>query len=261
MNDFSEIEHGISCLTNTYNGDIGQKLKNLLNDLYPEITKKIENLFNGWIPYFKSHTFIACVSEHPQEENNYGRLSMWRAYGGNNSVALVVNKEPLTVETEAFNAYTNPVAYLEPEQIGKELEYLLERMQNNIEFIKELGQQQVINCIFNVFKGVALCTKHPGFREEREWRVVYNPKLSESKLVKSEIEVINDVPQEIHKIPLQNIPEKNFIGATIPEIIDQIIIGPNDQQEILGHAFETVLREAGVNEPAQKIYYSGIPLR
>ncbi len=261
MNDYSEIEHGLNNLIKTYNGKAGEKLKSLLNEFFPNITTTIETQFNGWIPYFKNNTFITCISEHPPEENKYGRLSMWRAYGGNNAVAIVLNINPFITESDIFHAYTSPVAYIDHEKFPLEMESLADRIEKNKTFFKTLTEEQVISSIFVMFKGVALCVKHPGFKEEREWRVVYNPKYQKSEHVKSSIEVINGVPQEIHKIPLKNFPESNFTGVSIPDFVDRIIIGPNSQQEILAEAFTTILGEAGCKNPQDRIYYSGIPLR
>ena len=106
-----------------------------------------------------------------------------------------------------------------------------------------------------------LCVKHPGFKEEREWRVVYNPTEQVSTHVASSIEVINGVPQEVFKIPLQDIPEENFYGATVPEFIHKVIIGPCSQQAVLRQTFFKLLEGAGCENPYLKIDYSGIPLR
>jgi hypothetical protein len=63
--------------------------------------------------------------------------------------------------------------------------------------------------------GVA-CRKHEGFHEEREWRIVYNPKRVPSQLMLSNIEVINGVPQAVYKIPISGGPpdELNQIGIS-----------------------------------------------
>ncbi len=60
---------------------------------------------------------------------------------------------------------------------------------------------------------------------------------------------------------IRNIPEEGFTGFEIPDLIDRIIIGPCDNQIILGDAFSRLLTKAGCESPEKQIHYSGIPLR
>ncbi len=262
MNDFSEVEHGLHCLTTAFKSeDDGKAFQGLLESIFPGIINEFTKIFDSWLPSFRSSTYIACVSEHPPEEDEYGRLSMWRAYGGKMPVALVLNKEPFLVDTDAFHAYSNPVAYLDPEDFGEEFRLLSGRINQKIDFIKELGREAVISYLFDIFKNIVLCVKHPGFKEEREWRVVYNPDHKSSQHVITNIASIDGMPQEVYKIPLKDIPDESFHGATIPDFIHKIIIGPSDQQVVLGKTFAKMLENAGCENPSTKIHYSGIPLR
>jgi hypothetical protein len=261
MNDYSEIEHGLDCLLKTFkSAEKGEVFQRLLESIFPGIIDEFTNIFDSWIPAFRLHTYIACFSEHPIEENQYGRLSMWRAYGGDRPVALVLNNGPFLSDTDVFHADTNPVSYLDPAEFSEEFHQLSLRINSDKVFIKKLGKEKVINYLFDTFKNFVLCVKHPGFKEEREWRVVYNPTEQVSAHVASSIEVINGVPQEVFKIPLQDIPEENFYGATVPEFINKIIIGPCSQQGVLRQTFLKILEDAGCKNPYSKIHYSGIPL-
>lgn len=262
MNDYLEVEHGLNCLVTAFkNEENGKRFQSTLESIFPGVIKEFTDIFDKWLPHFKSSTYIACVSEHLPEEDQYGRLSMWRAYGGTRSVAIVLNNKPFLTESDVFHAYTNPVSYQDPDKFNQDFGKLATRVEEEKEFIEQLGRQSVVNCLFEIFKNIILCVKHPGFKEEREWRVVYNPALNKSKYVSSSIEAINGIPQEIHKIPLRDIPEGNFYGATIPEFIERIIIGPNDHQVVMGITFAKLLEEAGCKNPYEKIRYSGIPLR
>ena len=262
MNDYSEVEHGLKCLLKAFHSEhAGRDFKALLNSIFPDIIDEFINIFDSWLPWLKTNTYIACVSEHPVTENKYGRLSMWRAYGGDRPVALLLNKEPFLAETDVFHAYSSPVAYLDPDEFSKEFNDLSLRIENHRDFISKLGRAKVIGYMFDFFKNSVLCVKHPGFKEEQEWRVVYNPEHKKSQFVSSEIVSIDRIPQEIHKIPLVDIPKHGFTGATINDFIHKIIIGPCDQQNILGQTFVKLLRDAGCENAHTKIHYSGIPLR
>ena len=262
MNDFTEIEHGIDCLVTAFKSETEGKLfKEMLNSLFPGIVDELTELFNGWIPYFRSSTYIICVSEHSDCEDKFGKLSMWRAYGGRNSVAIVLNNMPFFAETDVFKAYSYPIEYIDTSEYGEQLDGLRKRMYAEKEYLLNIGKDSVLSWLFHIFKYIVLCTKHPGFAEEKEWRIVYTPKYEKSEYVESNIETINKVPQEVHKISLRDIPEQNFTGASIPELVDRIIIGPSDHQLVIGDAFITLLKNCNCEEAEKKIYYSGIPLR
>ena len=262
MNDYSEIQHGLNCLIAAYqNNDPRNKLKSLLEQLFSGSTKKLEDLFNGWIPHFQDDTYITCLSEHPANENQYGRLSMWRAYGGNQSVAVVLNTEVFTSETDILYANIYPVSYLSLEEFNEKFFGISERMEGNMEFLATLTEAAVLNILFELFRGFSVSLKHPGFSEEREWRVVYMPTFRPSKHIKMEIESINGIPQEICKIPLKDFTEEGFVGASIPKLINRIIIGPNDDQIILRKSFVKLLESAGCQNAQNMVCASGIPLR
>ncbi|MCW8890874.1 MAG: DUF2971 domain-containing protein [Sedimenticola sp.] len=262
MNDYMEVDHGIDCLVAAFNNDTeGVRFKAVMESIFPGIITDIANLFDSWLPYLRSKTYIACVSEHPSSEDEFGRLSMWRAYGGKQPIAIVMNNSAFRSESDALAAYTHPVAYLGTNDFNAEFGLLTERINKERAFVKELTKDKVIAYLFEQFKTFALCLKHPGFFEEREWRVVYNPALKTSDYIRSSIESIDGVPQEIHKIPLNNLPELNLMNIEICELIERIIIGPTDHQSVLGDTFIKLLTESGCKNASERVFYSGIPLR
>lgn len=262
MNDYREVIHGIDCLVNVFRNDKeGAQFQKLIEELLPGAIDKVVKLFDSWIPYLRESTHIACVSEHPKDEDLYGRLSMWRAYGGKRPIAIVMNPEAFRSESDVLAAYTYPVEYMDTDNFKQQFDALTKRIKDGSDFIKELGVDQVVAYLFELFKNYALCLKHPGFKEEREWRVVYNPQLEPSDYIQSSIESIDGVPQEVHKIPLKNIPEHGLLNVEIPELIERIIIGPTDQQLVIGHTFVKLLTEAGCDDAIERVHYSGISLR
>jgi hypothetical protein len=262
MNDYSEIQHGLDRLVDAYRSDDSRNtLKSLLERLFPGSAKKLEDLFNGWIPHFKNDTYITCLSEHPDSEDRYGRLSMWRAYGGNQSVAVVLNTDAFISETDILHANIYPVSYLNPEEFNENFFGISTRMEENIEFLKTLTEESVLTILFELFRGYAVSVKHPGFAEEKEWRVVYMPTYKASKHIKMEILSLNGLPQEVCKIPLKDFPEEGFTGASIPKLVNRIIIGPNDDQVILHKSFVKLLESAGCKNASKMVFASGIPLR
>jgi hypothetical protein len=81
MNDFMEIEHGMDCLTAARSDEAGYRLKCLIDKMFPNISGKLANLYDRWEPNFRSDTYIACLSEHDEDENDLGRLSALSLFG------------------------------------------------------------------------------------------------------------------------------------------------------------------------------------
>lgn len=264
MNDYLEIEHGLDCLVKAFHSEsTGKRFKDILLKIYPNLKTRLVENFDGWIPKFRDDTYVTCVSEHPKGEDQIGRLSMWRAYGGRQSVAVVLNSSAFQRETESnvFEVDIAPVIYLDASGFEKELNELTGRIEAEIDFVKTIGEETVFAYLFEFFKNVVFTVKHPGFSEEREWRAIYNPSYKPSNHVVEEIVCIDGIPQRIQKIPIKDIPEEGLTEFSVPHLIDRIIIGPNDNQIILGDAFARLLKHAGCKSPEKKIHYSGIPLR
>ena len=98
-------------------------------------------------------------------------------------------------------------------------------------------------------------TKHPGFREEREWRIVYTPSVDLSHNVPQARCSINGIPQVIQKLCLGS------LGIGIKDILDKIIIGPCEHPNVMAEAFSWLLDELEVPDINSKICVSDIPVR
>ena len=262
MNDYLEVSYGIDCLCHAYNQTgAGEELKKLLNECFPDISNEIEALFNSWINELKYNSYLTCISEHLESEDGLGRLSMWRAYGKGYGVALVFFNGPFLRPSDALKAYTSPVAYMDFNKAEESLWEIVRNIDKEKSLLCSFGREGIKRTFFEVFKNAALCVKHLGFAEEKEWRVVYTPRLHDSSRLIPAIELINGMPQQVYKIPLKNVQDENFYGATIPELLDRIIIGPTQFPVAMYQAFVKLLEAAGVEDAQNKVIVSDIPLR
>ncbi|WP_415910103.1 DUF2971 domain-containing protein [Oleiharenicola sp. Vm1] len=262
MNDYMEVQHGMRCLHEAWQKSDGAKrVKSLLEELHAGAVARLESTYNSWHTKIQSDTFIACVSEHQASENDHGRLSMWRAYGGKAGVAFVFKPDFLSQETNAIGAYSHPVSYLDGSNFAVGLNALADRMEQAKPFLKNRTGDEMHNIAFSLLLWSAIATKHPGFAEEREWRVVAVPSMWKSEIMRQTVEVVRGIPQPVLKLPLRNFPAHNIWSLAIPELLDRIVIGPCDNPRILARAFSELLSQAGVKDVAEKITSSGIPLR
>lgn len=261
MNDYAEIEYGFGCLKKALNDEPGTALKAALDSIHEGLSSESIDRFNAWLPGIRRDTFITCVSEHLDTEDEHGRLSMWRAYGGRDGVALVLNGAPMFSESEALAAYSSPVAYLDEAGVARHMTELAESVKANAARLSSLDRSSILGSMFEVFRAAVLCTKHPGFSEEREWRIYSNPAIQTSPHLVQDVAVVRGTPQVVLKLPLNDFPEEGLTGMELPDLLDRIIIGPCEFPEVSHRAFWHLLKEHGVDDPNSKIFVSGIPLR
>lgn len=261
MNDFSEVAHGLDCLISAYKSVSGKELKAAMDACFPGVSSEWSTLFNSWIPTIKRHTYILSVSEHPQAEDLHGRLSMWRAYGGNSGVAFIFNGGPMFRPSDALKAYSSPVAYLAPAGIAEEMSKIAAGLREHSAYVQQQGREWLKRGMFEAFRFAAICTKHPAFLEEREWRVISTQLLHESERLKPIPEIIGGITQLLLKLKLQDVPEEGLNGLTIPDFLDRILIGPCEHPDVIAASLTSLLKSVGVKNAEQRVHITGIPLR
>ena len=261
MNDYSEVEHGFACLNAAYKSESGTMLRGAIDACYPGLSEEVVAHFNAWLPGIRSDTYITCLSEHLSEEDRNGRLSMWRAYGGKAGVAVVINTAALFLQADGIGVFASPVAYWTQEQVEAELRRVAERIRENSQYVSSLGRETTRGIVFNMFRFALLCTKHPGFAEEREWRIIASPPMHSSPILTQSVEVIRKIPQTVQKLQFANNPEAGIVGLALPDLLNRLIIGPCDYPVVVLQALRQVLQEAEVPQADGLIYVSDIPLR
>lgn len=261
MNDFLEVEHGFECLNAAYKSPAGKALSAAMDFHYPGLSQEAVTAFNSWLPGIRGETYITCFSEHMDHEDEHGRLSMWRAYGGDSGVALVIKPDVMFMQNQAVGLIASPVVYWNQEDVETELHKVADRINSSPDFVRSLGREQAKAVAFSMFRFAVLCTKHPGFAEEREWRVISSPLMDTSPLLTPSLEVVKGVPQQIQKIGFSNHPELNIHGLELGELLDRVIVGPTEYPFAIHGALRTLVDSVAASEPAISVAVSRIPLR
>jgi hypothetical protein len=153
MNDYMEVEYGFECLNAAWgkakpDNPIYRALEATFTGLYEEVM----NHFNAWLPGIRRNTYITCVSEYLAEEDYTGRLSMWRAYGGQAGIALVLNGDVMFSESDVLHAYSSPVAYLSRDKFAVEFLEVAQNIEREADYIKTLDREVVKNILFNMLR-------------------------------------------------------------------------------------------------------------
>lgn len=91
--------------------------------------------------------------------------------------------------------------------------------------------------------------------------MIHSPTVNPSEFVTHEVRSINGVPQEIYKVKLKSDPVNGITGLSPNELINRIIIGPTDYPLVMYKTFVNLLEKAGVEDAANKVWVSDIPLR
>ena len=216
-------------------------------------------------------TYIFCLSEHPNG-NTDGRLSMWREYGSKgNGAALVVNTQkihyqpnsPLIIAKVAYK--TNP----EREQV---LRTELGKWAT-ITQAANLPDDQLYLAAYAAFgfvKSLALTTKHTGFSEENEWRVVYVPERDPLGYLKSCLDYYVGTrgvePKLKYKFGKTYSPDPPKMGAALTsgaltDILEFVLLGPSVSSPLAKAAFVRMLERNGKSAFADRVFPSTIPLR
>jgi len=212
-------------------------------------------------PFWQLETYLACLSKHEKGEDKTGRLSMWRAYG---DVAIVINSTPFAAPPGGPNhPYSVPVIYLKESDYVDRLSNVAQTLHNHATDLKAIGigQEGMIRAFIGLAYNAAIRTKHRGFSEEGEVRVVFHPSATSIPHMKPKQVVIKGVAQTIWALQLVNDPANGLVGAALPSLLERIIIGPTDQPCVSHKAFVECLKMEGVPGADEKVVVSDIPLR
>lgn len=263
MADYREVQHGFDILGRFFEDDSRYKaFTTALDACAPGAASNALNRFVQVRKDIRFDTYIASISEHDADEDSHGRLSMWRAFGGSTTrVGLVLNVPLLSTATVPLNLLFSSVAYLSENAAHDVLLEVIENVTANCEFLRTLDQSVVTTAIFAMFVAGVVCLKHEGFREEREWRVIYSPKRAPATLMESSTEVVGGVPQFVYKIPLDATASGSIADLDFARLFDRLIIGPSSYPWPMYEAFVAALKLAGIADAESRVVASEIPIR
>jgi len=160
---------------------------------------------------------------------------------------------------EKYTIFLSPAGYLG--SIEGEIANILGNIETNIDFLRAIPRDLLVTGIFMMLTMAAVSLKHPGFHEEREWRVVHLPKQYPSSFITSSVEIIGGVPQSVFKLPLKQNEEPESAIMALPRLIDKVIVGPSSFPGPVAAAFISALKEIGIEDAENRVVVSDIPLR
>ena len=223
LNDTSEFLHFIDITKNEIN----------LKKAEPSVTKDQTSFYEiaeeSLDNIIQINAFICSFSEEPD------KLSQWRGYGGF-SIGFNFDKLKSSISQ---NFYLKRCIYDPVEQRKKCVE-LLDYFENRYNLFKvklpPVDREGALKATLQQFNEnislMGLFMKHKSFEEEHEWRLIrYNSSIDSAMGMKFR-------PRNNKIIPYCSIDLKNE-----PDLmIDNILIGPNGQKNLINHSLDLFLR-------------------
>jgi hypothetical protein len=208
--------------------------------------------------------YVFCLSEH-KPNNDDGLLSMWRGYGGHGrGTALVFDTSNLRFVPGA-PMYLCKVEYGNHEERTATLEELLRGWASIVEQT-EISDQQIPIAAHNalsLFKFYGLTSKHVGFLEEQEWRIIYLADLDANKTLEPRFSYALGAQGVEPKLKFKF--ERHSAGSypehNLGDLLHKIVLGPSVSSPLAKMAFIRMLQKIGRQEYSNRVVASRIPLR
>ena len=173
MNDVDELRYGMNLGLHAVRTHAGLR-EACPPAHYNALLDAFEALFTAFDNESAFDVYVFSCSEHDADIGDDGLLSMWRGYGGDgNGVAIVFDMQPLLAARTPL--LVRKVQYLSYDESEAWMDDLLQRfalaLQHEGAPVERMAH--AADLLFERLKVFALFTKHRGFHEEREWRLVY----------------------------------------------------------------------------------------
>ena len=263
MNDIEEFKFGMNQGYNIFCSS--KELVDAFDDRseYFHLIELFKGHFNNYDLTHAFDTYIICFSEHSPHDSD-GLLSMWRAYGNDGKgVALVVdtakinsfNDSPLVISKVQYSSTSDRLKWMKSKIVA--IAELIKKSEITVELLHSIATQWLES-----LKIYSLFTKHSGFEEENEWRIVYMSDRDPRKKLESMLSYTVTNTGIEPKMKLKVNPVDGVIGnQSIANLTDQIIIGPSISSTLVSKSFIRLLEKIGQGDLSEKVYSSSIPFR
>jgi hypothetical protein len=233
-------------------------------DKFSDVMNAFQNALNSFEINHSFNLYIFCLSEYNFEKPD-GSLSMWRGYGANGQGAALVFNTNFITPVEKSPLFFGKVEYLSVKERAIALNNIyrkcldfLNKLPDKQEFRQYVGVQ-----IFRLSLIHALTTKHHGFEEEYEWRIIYFPDFDVLNLMKDcfcYVRKGNCIEPKL-KFPIEPLQIEPRQTWSFDTIVDRIVLGPTHYSYLALNSAKRMLQNLGKPNFAEKIWVSEIPYR
>lgn len=258
MNDHEEMSFGIrEGIRIIQEASAGSTFSDLAGGI--DNFNKLSQHYLSFIRVFNTEVskdvYVFCLSEYDFLTQRDGRLSMWRGYGANgNGVALVFNTSFLTTAKDS-PLLIGKVRYGTAEE---RVSWVKGSFNKCLMILNDNGvtAQNMWRTAWHMFRLTlyhSLSSKHPGFKEEHEWRVVYFSDLDVHNLLKDRRSYLirgNTIEPKL-KFPIEPLKLEPPQALSFESILEKIVIGPTHASSLAFSSAQRMLECLGKPEFAR----------
>ena len=265
MNDLEEVKFGMKAGMHAVGNNESLRSSLGTEKRRSMFTEAFENYFSEYSASTVFDLYLICLSEH-RKADVHGRLSMWRAYGANGDGAAIVLDPNVVGEPGAFDGLLfGRVHYGSTEEREAWLEEKVVEAGNIIRTIEFPDEQLhlVAAALFERVKLMAIFSKHSGFSEEAEWRLVYMHERDTTKCYEKFLDY-SVGPRGIEpklKLPIHGDVPWQAESFDFDSVVHEIILGPTASSPLSIMSVGRMLKLRGMPELAKKLRASEIPFR
>lgn len=266
MNDWEELRFGMNTGADSFRAN--PLVANACGspEMHSALIQAFDKIFHRFANDHAIDTYILCFSEHDPTDAD-GLLSMWRGYGeAGSGAALVIDTSkinavkaiPLSIGRVHYATQSDRISWIE-KKINALADLIIKLPKSEKVF------ESVAQIWFERLLAFSLFTKHKGFSEEREWRLVY-VKENDPEFIFSPFLSYSITAQGVHpklKLRLSEFSKASDLlpDFNIADLTDRILLGPTISSELSVQSFRRMLDLASHGALAHMVRASTIPFR
>lgn len=265
MNDIEElrfgVEQGVAELRS--NSDMLRAFPS--NEIHAEFMSFIEAEYNRLQFSDAIDLYVACFSLHDENEID-GRLAMWRGYGSNgNGAALILDVAKIPDLPDDLPFVLSKVEYASTEE---RIAWIRSKINDLAKLLGEISLDRgdfepIASAIFERLVIFSLFTKHRGFLEEQEWRLVYLKSRDRQNIGKEMLGYLNG-PRGVEpklKLQVESFVSRFGVATSFEDMVHSVILGPTSSSPLSFQSTKRMLHLIGYTKLSNRLGASSIPYR
>lgn len=266
MNDIEELRFGVNIGAHEFRMHQGIKEACGNDARYDALRLAFEERLDLISNENAFDTYLLSFAEHCVDKDADGSLSMWRGYGVNgNGVALVVDLAQVpTIQDSPF--ILSKVFYASGAQrvdwIKRKLDMFADLLASD-KALPETSFPQVVSNLLERLVIFALFSKHDGFKEEREWRLVYlkDRDFNQKFFDMLSYAIVEGGVQPKMKFKTNALERISGMPFSFRDALHSIILGPSISNSLAVTSVSRMFSSLSLFDVAGKVKASSTPYR
>jgi Protein of unknown function (DUF2971) len=265
MNDLNELRFGVKSGVAIFAELNLEELLSYTSEDCQELRGAFEEAYTQDNNEGAIDTFVFCLTEH-SAINRDGKLSMWRAYGDSgNGVALIFDFSSSNTNPQSAPFALVKVQYASEDEQHERLKRLLENWASAIhgQVLSKEDLHYAGQLAYRIVKAFAISTKHIGFEEEHEWRIIYMREFDEADSLRDSMSYHVDGRgiQPKLKLKVADLIAASGKESNFEKLLHSVILGPSHHANLTWHATKKMLETLSKQSLVNKMHQSRIPFR